>query len=711
MDTGRNIYLFFAAVILILFFVVIGRFYYLQVSKHEERVNKIKNSVEYTVVSGKRGTIYDRNGNPLAMSELKVDIAVDPAGVRDKEYLADIISENIGLEKQKVLEILKKDKRRNGKANNYEVLKKDAEYSEVKALKNAIKEAKEKEDKFAKNIRDKESEKKKLADRHINDLNQVIYEESFKRVYPQGKLLANVLGFVQANKKADEKGSEGLEGIELKYDKELAGQKVKIKQSKLNKKRIYDDDIDIEDELGYTRKGKDIYLTIDSEIQFIAEDELAKMVEKVHAKWGGVVIMEPSSGKILAMANYPTYEPERYGSYPVENKRNHAVSDLFEPGSTFKSFSILAVLNENLVKPGELVYGENGSFVFGKRVIHDSHPNQWMTVRDVVVSSSNIGTIKFADRLTNEQLYNYFTMFGFGQKSGINIPGEANKAIRDYKKWYPIDKGNLSFGQGLSVNMVQMARAYSAIYNGGVLWKPVLVDKIVGNNFEKVFTPEPRRINYEYKSDKKIIEMLEGVVSDDHGTAKKARLKGVEVGGKTGTSQIYDPAQKKYSWNKVVCSFAGAVPNNDPKFVMIVVINEPQGREFGGTAAAPVFKGIAERILPKFDVVVYKNDKDSKIPEYVATDMTGSVIDFESSETETEKIEIGTDYVKIPNFKNVGSNDALSIANDKNLEVVFVGNPINNAKIVGQSPKAGEVVLAGTVVSLDVEEEKNDENN
>ena len=707
MDTGRKIYLFFAFVILVLFFVVIGRFYYLQVVKHADRMDKIENSVEFSVVRGKRGTIYDRNGNPLAMSEVKVSIAVDPAGVVNKEFLADIISENLGMNRQEVLEILRKNKKRNGRSNHYEVLKQDVDYGEYKALKNAVNEAKNKESRISKSVA-KGSQEKKQADELLSDLNRIIYEKSFKRVYPQGKLLANVLGFVQANKNPTEEGPEGLEGIELRYDSMLAGAKVQVKQNKLTKKRIYEDDIDIESEIGDSKKGSDIYLTIDSEIQFIAEEELAKMVEKVHAKWGGVVIMEPYSGKILAMANYPTYEPERYREYPIENKRNFAVSDLFEPGSTFKSFSILAVLNENLAKPGELVYGENGSFIFGKKLVRDSHPNQWMTIRDVVVNSSNIGTIKFADRLTNEQLYSYFAMVGFGQKSGINIPGESNKPIRDYKKWYPIDKGNLSFGQCLSVNMVQLARAYSAIYNGGVLWKPVLVDKIVGKNSEKVFIPEPRRINFEYKSDKKIIEMLEGVVSDEHGTAKRARLKGVEVGGKTGTSQIYDPALKKYSWNRVVCSFAGAVPNNDPKFVMVVVIDEPKGKEYGGTVAAPVFKEIAERALPKFDVFVYKSEKDKdKIPEYVTTDMTGSVIDLDDSEIASE---IGSDYVKIPNFRNVGSNDALAIANDKNLEVVFIGNPINNRKIVGQSPKAGEVVLAGTVVSLDVEEEKKNEN-
>ena len=693
MEKSRKVYLFFAAIIFLLFLVLIARFYFLQVLMHEEGVRDAEGPVRVSVVRGKRGTIYDRNGTPLAISEQKINIAVDPKGIRDKDFMAKIISDAIGADRGTVLNVLKKP-------SNFRYLKKDASYDEVMSLKNAIKEAAQREEKISKN-RELPSEEVAKAARHLKDLDNIIYEEGYKRVYPQGKLLANVLGFVQANKNPTEKGSEGLEGIEKKYDEYLAGAKTEIRRSNLKK---FNKDLDIDSELE-SNKGADIYLTIDSEIQFIAEDELAKMVEKVQAKWGGVVIMEPSSGKILAMANYPTYEPENFGKYPAENKRNYAVSDLFEPGSTFKSFSILAVLNENLVKPGELVYGENGSFVFGKKVIHDSHPNQWMTVRDVIVSSSNIGTIKFADRLTNEQLYNYFSMFGFGQKSGINISGEANRPIRDYKKWYPIDKGNISFGQGISVNMVQMARAYSAIYNGGVLWEPVLVDKIKGSSFEQVFVPKPTRINYKYKSDKKIIEMLEGVVSDEHGTAKKARLRGVEVGGKTGTSQIYDPVAKKFSWNKVVCSFAGAAPNNDPKFVMIVVIDEPKGREFGGSVAAPVFKEIASRILPKFDVFVEKKEKDREVTaDFDATDVTGSVIELESSEIES-------DYVKMPDFVKMGAYDALRIANGKNLDVVFVGNPANNKNILSQSPKAGESVLSGTMVTLYTEEEESDENN
>ena len=699
MDKSQKAFMFFASIIFLLFIVLIARFYFLQVLKHEEGLKDAEGPVRVSVVRGKRGTIYDRNGTPLAVSEQKINIAVDPKGIRDKEFMAKIISDTIGIDRSVVLNILKKP-------SNFRYLKKDASYDEVAALKNAIKEAAQKEDKLSKN-RELPSEETSRAARHVKDLDNIIYEEGYKRVYPQGKLLANVLGFIQANNNPEEEGSEGLEGIEKKYDEYLVGKKREIERSNFKK---FDRDMDIDMELESNR-GADVYLTIDSEIQFVAEEELTKMVEKVQAKWGGVVIMEPSSGKILAMANYPTYEPEHFGKYPAENKRNYAVSDLFEPGSTFKSFSILAVLNENLVKPGELVFGENGSFVFGKKVIHDSHPNQWMTVRDVIVSSSNIGTIKFADRLTNEQLYNYFSMFGFGQKSGINISGEANRPIRDYKNWYPIDKGNIAFGQGISVNMVQMARAYSAIYNGGVLWEPVLVDKIKGKDvkgksFEQVFVPKPTRINYKYKSDKKIIDMLEGVVSDDHGTAKKARLRGVEVGGKTGTSQIYDPVAKKFSWNKVVCSFAGAAPNNDPKFVMIVVIDEPKGREFGGSVAAPVFRDIAMRILPKFNVFIDKKDKDKDkdaVADFDTNDVTGSVIDLESSEIES-------DYVKIPDFVKMGSYDALRIANNKNLDVVFVGNPANNKSVLSQSPNAGESVLSGTMVTLYTEEGKTDEN-
>ena len=692
MEKSRKIYFLFASLLFLLFLVLISRFYYLQVIKHEEGLRDAEGPVRISVVRGKRGTIYDRNGTPLAMSEQKINIAIDPKGVSDKDFMAKLISQTLDMDKDRVLSILRKP-------SNFRYLKKDASYDEVMAMKNAVREASKREEKIFKNKELMEDENAKAATR-MRDLENLIYEEGYKRVYPQGKLLANVLGFVQANKNPREETPEGLEGIEKKYDEYLSGVKKEIRRSGSKK---FDKDIDIERELESNR-GSDVYLTIDSEIQFIAEEELAKMMEKVHAKWGGVVIMEPSTGKILAMANYPTFDPENFGKYSAESKRNYALNNLFEPGSTFKSFSILAVLNENLVKPGELVYGENGSFVFGKRVIHDSHPNQWMTVRDVIVSSSNIGTIKFADRLSNEQLYNYFSMFGFGQKSGINVSGEANRPIRDYKKWYPIDKGNISFGQGISVNMVQMARAYSAIYNGGVLWKPVLVDKVKGNGFEKVFVPEPKRINYKYKADKKIIEMLEGVVSDDHGTAKKARLKGVAVGGKTGTSQIYDPVAKKFSWNRVVCSFAGAVPNNDPKFVMIVVIDEPEGREFGGSVAAPVFKEIATRILPKFDVFVEKSDRNKDaVADFDATDVTGSIIEQDASELES-------DYVKVPDFVKMGATDALRIANGRNLDVVFVGNPAKNKSIVSQFPKSGETVLSGTMITLYTEEE-NDETN
>ena len=423
------------------------------------------------------------------------------------------------------------------------------------------------------------------------------------------------------------------------------------------------------------------------------------MMEKSKAKWGGVVIMDPSSGKILAMANNPTFDPSKYYKYSAKNRRNFAVANLFEPGSTFKVFSILGVINENLVKPGELIFGENGRFMFGKRWVRDSHEHQWMTVKDIVVNSSNIGTIKLADRLKSKQLYEYFTNFGFGLKTKINLPGESSRSVRHYKKWYPIDKGNISFGQGISVNMVQLVRAYSSIYNGGILWQPTIVDKIVNPETGKIVfqtVPEPKRVKFNYNSNRRMIKMLEGVVEE--GTAKSARLKGIKVGGKTGTSQMFDFKKKKYSWNRVVCSFVGAVPSNDPEFVIMVVIEEPEGREFGGTVAAPVFRNIAKRILPMKGILVEAEKDDiSVIPQMLKEDVTGSVVEVKEGAVKSP-----LDHVKVPNLVNMKVRKAVHLANKSGLDIMISGE--SKGKISSQYPVAGEHVPFGTVVTIEIEE-------
>lgn len=701
-----------AFLIFIGFVFIVGRLYFI-IHDHPKHVGYEGSAPKIVTIQGKRGTIYDRNGIPLAMSEPKSNIAIDPKGVSHKKEMTEFLIANMPQIDPKVIEKAMKNERN----SNYYKLQRDAKYDDVSALKQAVK-AKIKEiDLQIKGIRnrkegiggdDNSKKNKEISDlkKMRDDFAAIIYEDGYRRVYPHGKLLANVLGHTNKYKDAGDGQRDGVEGIELKYDSFLSGELKGINKNPNMHVPLSEEDFSVDN-------GADIYLTIDADIQFIAEEELGKMMEKTKAKWGSVVIMEPSSGKILAMANNPSYDPENYGTpenSDLVKHRNFAVADPFEPGSTFKVFSILAVLNENMTKPGEQVSGENGRFIFGKNVVRDSHPNQMMTIRDVIVTSSNIGTIKFADRLSSKQLYDYFTMFGFGQKSNINIAGESSRAIRKYDKWYPIDKGNLSFGQGLSVNMVQMVRAYSAIYNGGVLWQPVVVDRIKGfkngQKIDKIFAPEPKRLTFKYNSDRQVVSFMEGVVSE--GTAFRARLNGVEVGGKTGTAQIYDVKAKKYSWNRVVCSFIGGVPNNNPAFVMMVAINEPQGKEYGGTVAVPVFKAISERILPKFGIFVNKKEKErAKIPDLaIEEDTTGTVIVEESGE-QSDFVEEG-DYIKVPNFIGKEVAEAIKIAGTSSLEVIFSGSQLKN-KIAKQYPKAGSTVAAGTVVTLETRDEDRNE--
>ncbi len=691
MPRESKLYLFFAVFISLAFILLIYRAYIIQIIRHEKLQEYSTNDEVVKIIKGKRGTIYDRNGEPLAVSEPKIDIAVDSKNIIEKDEMAVIISKSLKLDIKKVHEILN----RNG---HFYYLLKNAEYDSVKGLK-------EQKNSVRKKLKEMKASKefdKELQDKYLNmlrDFGFIIYLEGYQRTYPQGKMLANVLGFVQKN------DDVGLEGIEMSYDKFLAGQEKKLRR--LTIPSTGESTLEIDKELDES-KSADIHLTIDSRIQFIAEEELAKMMGKTKANWGGVVVMEPSTGKILAMANYPTYEPDKYFKYSPKERRNYTIANLFEPGSTFKVFSILAVLNENLAKPGEMIFGENGRFSFGRRWVRDSHPHEWMTIRDIVINSSNIGTIKLADRLSREQLYDYFTAFGFGTKTKINLPGESFKPIRPAEKWYPIDKGNISFGQGISVNMVQMARAYASIYNGGVLWQPVIVDKIVNPVNEKILfqtVPEPKRINFKFSSDKRMVSMLEGVVEE--GTAKSAMLEGIKAGGKTGTSQIYDFTAKKYSWDNVVCSFIGAVPSNDPAFVIMVVIEQPEGREFGGTVAAPVFKNVAARSLPLYGIYVDKKAKDrSIIPDMPGKDITGIAVEASSEKDEGEAGAM--DFIKIPNFMKSDSTKALQTANKAGLDVLFSGDP--SRKIVNQYPAPGEFVPFGTVIMLETEEPRTNEN-
>ncbi len=690
MKREKKIFGAIAAFVLVFFLVILYRIYGIQILRHEELDKYSSSSEIIKTVKARRGAIYDRNGEVLAISVPRVDLAVDPNGIKDKKGIASLVAKAAGLDEQKVLQTI-------ARKGNFRYLKKDVAYETVRRIQETREKAvirlRELERKRG-DAGENEAERKRLA-QLVADLNYVIFVDGFKRIYPQGKLLANVIGWVSQH------DGEGLGGLEMSLNKHLSGGELKIR-------RLYvpgsgEGALEIEKEVGGQKAG-DLYLTIDAAVQAVAEEELDKMVEKTKAKWGGVVIMDPANGRILAMANNPSFYPEEYRRYSLEKRRNYTVADLFEPGSTMKIFSILAAMNENLVRPGELFNGFNGAFRFGGRTIHDTHGKGLMTLEEVVVHSSNIGTVQIVDRLSSEKLYDYFGRFGFGKRSGLQLPGESARELRNYKKWYPIDKANLSFGQGVSVNMVQMVRAMAVLYNGGVLWQPTIIDRVidpVGGQLLYETVPSLTRLEFKYNVDKKMIGMMDTVVSK--GTALQAALKGVKAGGKTGTSQKYDPAKKKYSWDEVVCSFIGAVPSDNPKLAIMVVIDEPAGKEYGGTVAAPVFREIARRILPLYGVYVEKEAKEiTPIPEMAAEDVTAPIEgSIEGKET------TAVDVVTVPAIEGMTVNRAVYAANQAGLDVVVSGASAGVVK--KQSPAAGDIVPYGTSILIESEEDKEEQ--
>ncbi len=698
----------FSVVCFVCISVLVYRLYFFQISKHEELGKYARETSVVKVVKGKRGTIYDRNGEIFAMSEPKVDVAVDPVVMKHKDDMSDILSEIVDRDKKEIRKIF-------DKKGHFFYIKKDINYKAAKNFKdkrdsfvNEIRNLREdkafrKYLKIVKNGVDKNTEipgidiesmsKKYFRYEYlkeiIDDFRLVILIDGYKRAYPQKEMLANVLGFVR---KSDDKG---LEGLEMSFDDYLKGKEREVRRFRVPKKGAAA--IEIEKELEDS-SGYDLYTTIDSRIQLVAEEEISKMVKKTKAIWGGVVIMDPSNGQILAMANYPTFDPARYSKFSPKERRNYSVGNLFEPGSTMKIFSILAAMNEGLVKDNELFSGHNGRFNYGKRWIRDHKFIPWMTVRDIVVNSSNIGTVQIVDRLDSPKLFDYFEKFGFNGKTEVKIPGESYRPIRSYKKWYPIDKANLSFGQGLSVNMLHMVRALSTLVNGGYLWHPTIVDKIVDTSSSKIVyqkIPEPVKLNLSNDISRKMVSMLEDVV--ENGTGKAAGIKGVSVMGKTGTSQKYDASIRKYSWNDVVCSFLGAVPSENPKMVMMVVVDQPEGHEFGSTTAAPVFGNIAKRVLPMMGIYLESGENLSvSLPEMEMDDLSEHISENEDGTSKP------FDLVPVPKFTGLKVSDAVVAANKSGLEITLVGSGEDIIK--SQYPDAGDKVLYGTSVTIEIEE-------
>jgi cell division protein FtsI/penicillin-binding protein 2 len=411
-----------------------------------------------------------------------------------------------------------------------------------------------------------------------------------KRFYPKAELASHILGFVGID-------NQPLEGIELKYDRYLKTSGGKVLLERDASGRTLSSGVNKE------AKGNNMVLTIDEVLQRIVEKELDKAMFQWKASAASAIMMDPFTGEILALANRPSFDPNRAGNASGSDKRNRSITDLYEPGSTFKIIVGIGALEEKLVRPHTFFDVSKGSIEVGGKTIRDVHKYGVITFREVIQKSSNVGSIMIGTRLGKERIYKYARLLGVGEKTGIDLPGEVSGWISLPERWSGTSLGAVSIGQEVAVTPLQMLRAYSAVANGGFLVTPHVVSEI--------FSPDGRVIaSFRDRQGKRVLsertagtfkEILKSV-TEDGGTGESAAVDGNEVAGKTGTAQIINPLTKRYSKEKYVSSFVGFVPVNKPRLALIVVIYEPKGQIYGGVVAAPVFKGITDQALSYLDV-------------------------------------------------------------------------------------------------------------
>lgn len=417
--------------------------------------------------------------------------------------------------------------------------------------------------------------------------------KEYKRFYPQGEVMTHLVGFTSVE-------DVGQESFELAQQKSLVGT--------VGSRRVIKDRLGhIVEDVGLSREphdGRDITLSVDSKLQYIAFTSVKNAVEKFHAKAGAAVVLDVHTGEVLALANWPTYDPNDRSKLTGEQLRNRVITDTFEPGSTLKPFTVALALDEGRVKPTTMFDTGNGRFIVGDRTIRDTHAHGVIDVSTIIQKSSNIGVSKIALAMPPEEMWNMFTKVGFGQAPRFGFPGAVAGRVRPYKSWRPVEQANMSFGQGISVSLLQLARAYLVFARDGDII-PLSFQKITENpKGQQVISP---------KTAQQMRAMLETVVLPG-GTAQQARVPGYRVGGKTGTAQKF--LDGHYSQTHYIGNFAGMAPMSNPRFVIAVMIDDPVGAiHTGGGVAAPTFAALAANALRAENV-----PPDSPITDIIAPD-------------------------------------------------------------------------------------------
>jgi cell division protein FtsI (penicillin-binding protein 3) len=411
------------------------------------------------------------------------------------------------------------------------------------------------------------------------------------RFYPSKITAAQIIGFTDID-------DQGIEGLEFYYDRNLRGRTSKFMILKDALGRGFD----AEQTTFLNYSGNNLILTIDRTLQYITEKALSDSVEAFSAKSGMAIVMVPKTGAILALAHVPFFNPNTVSSFNQELWRNRVITDLFEPGSTMKIFSAAAAIESGSSSPNSIFYCENGAYKIGRNVVHDTHKYGWLSLQQIIKHSSNIGAIKLIEATGAKTLYKTLRDFGFGEKTGIDCPGESAGSLAPYQRWTKIDTGAISFGQGISVSALQLITATSAIANEGILMRPYIVQAITDQNGRLIKSFMPKKIRQAVSSKTAItVKRLMRTVVTEGGTGVNAAIEGYSVCGKTGTAQKIDQ-KGKYAKDKYIASFVGFLPAERPKVAILVVVDEPQKNHYGAVVAAPAFKNIAEKIIDYMNI-------------------------------------------------------------------------------------------------------------
>jgi cell division protein FtsI (penicillin-binding protein 3) len=527
---------------------ICGRLGYLQIVRYGHYAEMAhKEHERENSITPKRGIIYDRLGWELAMSVQVQSAFAVPGEVPDLDSTIPLIT---GITKEDAAPVVARCKA--SKKFCWVTRKIDAETAQ------------------------------RISDLHLKG---IYLQEEPKRFYPKRELGAQVLGYVGMD-------DEGLSGIEREYDEELRGQPGEMSVSVDARRRDFSRVEKPPD------PGANIVLTIDENIQYIAEREIEQAMEETHAIAATIVVENPHTGEILALANRPTFNPNRAKEIVPESLKNHAVSDVYEPGSTFKLVTVSAALNEGLTRPDEVFDCQMGSIVVGGMRIHDHKPFGLLPVSDIIAKSSDVGAIKIALRLGEERFYKYIQAYGLGQRTGIELPGETKGLLKPLQRWSKVSIGAISMGQEIGISPLQLAAMVSTIANDGMWVAPRIVaaSALPQKAPLKVqFQPGPQHRVISTTTAAEMKQMMQGAVL--HGTGTKAVLEGYSSAGKTGTAQKMDPATHAYSKTKYIGSFAGFAPVNDPAITVAVILDSAVGLHQGGQVAAPVFRRVSQQVL------------------------------------------------------------------------------------------------------------------